>query len=225
MINRIKKYKVLITIISIVTAIILVVLTIDAIYEIDNWKWFNIDFDKRDHIVSAYGALIGGVLAFLSILFVIYQVLEQREQILQEKINSKIEYEKNLKDRLTLLSSFLKSLIEDIISHGKRMEVFFNKETRFDFLIEKNKQKIFMEVKNVTLFRDKNTAEFPDAITTRGTKHLLTLIDAIKKGLNLLQSENCNYVISATEYHFPIQRAINKTKNGFFIPNNTYRTL
>ena len=61
-------------------------------------------------------------------------------------------------------------------------EVFFNKETRFDFLIEKKKQKIFVEVKNVTLFRDKKTAEFPDAITSRGSKHLLTLIDAIKKG-------------------------------------------
>ena len=61
-------------------------------------------------------------------------------------------------------------------------EVFFNKETRFDFMVEKNKQKTFIEVKNVTLFRDKNTAEFPDAITTRGSKHLLTLIDAIKKG-------------------------------------------
>jgi len=61
-------------------------------------------------------------------------------------------------------------------------EVFFNKETRFDFLIEKNKQKIFVEVKNVTLFRDKKTAEFPDAITSRGSKHLITLIDAIKKG-------------------------------------------
>jgi sugar fermentation stimulation protein A len=61
-------------------------------------------------------------------------------------------------------------------------EVFFNKETRFDFLIEKNEQKIFVEVKNVTLFRDKKTAEFPDAITLRGSKHLLTLIDAIKKG-------------------------------------------
>ena len=34
----------------------------------------------------------------------------------------------------------------------------------------------------MTLFRDKKTAEFPDAITTRGSKHLLTLIDAIKKG-------------------------------------------
>ena len=74
-------------------------------------------------------------------------------------------------------------------------EVFFNKETRFDFLIEKNKQKIFVEVKNVTLFRDENTAEFPDAITTRGSKHLLTLIDAIKKGyktylLFLVQIQN-----------------------------------
>ena len=63
-----------------------------------------------------------------------------------------------------------------------RSEVFFDKETRFDFLLEKNNQKIFVEVKNVTLFRDKETAEFPDAITSRGSKHLLTLIDAIKKG-------------------------------------------
>ncbi|MDC3039627.1 DNA/RNA nuclease SfsA [Candidatus Pelagibacter sp.] len=74
-------------------------------------------------------------------------------------------------------------------------EVFFNKETRFDFLIEKNKQKCFVEVKNVTLFREKNTAEFPDAVTSRGSKHLLTLIDAIKKGyktylLFLVQIQN-----------------------------------
>ena len=61
-------------------------------------------------------------------------------------------------------------------------KIFYNKETRFDFLLEKNKQKIFVEVKNVTLFRENNIAEFPDAITTRGSKHLLTLIDAIKKG-------------------------------------------
>ena len=77
-------------------------------------------------------------------------------------------------------------------------EVFFNKETRFDFFIEKKKQKSFVEVKNVTLFRDKNTAEFPDAVTSRGSKHLLTLIDAIKKGyksylLFLVQIQNMEY--------------------------------
>ena len=78
-------------------------------------------------------------------------------------------------------------LMENLINELKnnetiKPEVFFNKETRFDFLAEKNNKKIFIEVKNVTLFRDKKTAEFPDAITSRGSKHLLTLIDAIKKG-------------------------------------------
>ena len=77
-------------------------------------------------------------------------------------------------------------------------EVFFNKETRFDFLLEKKKQKSFIEVKNVTLFRDEKTAEFPDAITSRGSKHLLTLIDAIKKRYKaylifLIQIQNMKY--------------------------------
>ena len=75
------------------------------------------------------------------------------------------------------------NLIKELKNNDQiKPEVFFNKDTRFDFLLEKNKQKIFVEVKNVTLFRNKDTAEFPDAVTARGSKHLLTLIDAIKKG-------------------------------------------
>ena len=77
-------------------------------------------------------------------------------------------------------------------------EVFFNKETRFDFLIKKNKQKIFVEVKNVTLFRSEGVAEFPDSITSRGSKHLSTLIEATKKGykaylLFLVQIQGVEY--------------------------------
>ncbi len=88
------------------------------------------------------------------------------------------------------------NLIKELKNYNLiKPEVFFNKDTRFDFLIEKNKQKSFVEVKNVTLFRDLNTAEFPDAITSRGSKHLLTLIDALKKGyksylLFLVQIQN-----------------------------------
>ncbi len=63
-----------------------------------------------------------------------------------------------------------------------KSEVFFDKETRFDFLTEKKNRKCFVEVKNVTLFRNQKTAEFPDAITSRGSKHLLALINAINKG-------------------------------------------
>ena len=78
-----------------------------------------------------------------------------------------------------LINNLIKELKDSV---SIRPEVFFNKETRFDFLVKKNKQKSFIEVKNVTLFRERKTAEFPDAITSRGSKHLLTLIDAIKKG-------------------------------------------
>ena len=77
-------------------------------------------------------------------------------------------------------------------------EVFYNDKTRFDFLVKKKNKNCFVEVKNVTLFRNKDTAEFPDAVTSRGSKHLLELIDAIKKGyksylLFLVQIQNMKY--------------------------------
>ena len=76
-----------------------------------------------------------------------------------------------------------------------KAEVFYNKETRFDFLVNKN---TFIEVKNVTLFRSDKTSEFPDSPTSRGTKHLKTLVEASKKGfktyvLFLVQIENMKY--------------------------------
>jgi sugar fermentation stimulation protein A len=75
------------------------------------------------------------------------------------------------------------NLVKEISNNNSiKPEVFFDKETRFDFLIEKKKDKIFVEVKNVTLLRNEKIAEFPDAVTSRGSKHLKTLINAIKKG-------------------------------------------
>ena len=75
------------------------------------------------------------------------------------------------------------NLIKEVVNNDTiKPEVYFNKETRFDFFIEKKKKKIFVEVKNVTLFRDLKVAEFPDSITTRGSKHLKTLIEAKEKG-------------------------------------------
>ena len=75
-------------------------------------------------------------------------------------------------------------------------EVKFSDKTRFDFLISDNKKKCFLEVKNVTLSRKDKIAEFPDAITSRGTKHLKELIIAKQRGfesyiLYLIQREDC----------------------------------
>jgi sugar fermentation stimulation protein A len=77
-------------------------------------------------------------------------------------------------------------------------EVKFNNNTRFDFFVSNKKEQAFVEVKNVTLKREKDSAEFPDAPTTRGQKHLLELISAKDKEYQaylifLIQREDCNF--------------------------------
>jgi len=49
-----------------------------------------------------------------------------------------------------------------------KAEFKYSQDTRFDFLCD-NK---ILEVKNVTLLRDNKVPEFPDAVTSRGSKHL-----------------------------------------------------
>jgi len=92
-----------------------------------------------------------------------------------------------------------------IVEHGLKNKLFkefnsiknikseykYSDDTRFDFLCDKN----LIEVKNVTLNRNNDIAEFPDAVTSRGSKHLIKLIESIKKGfkpyvLFLIQIEN-----------------------------------
>ena len=114
-----------------------------------------------------------------------------------------IEVEKNLVGINTLLTNKLVfealnlKKIKNLIKFDNiKTEVKFSNSTRFDFLISNNEEKCFLEVKNVTLLRNKKIAEFPDAITSRGTKHLVELINAKKKGfqscmLYLIQRQDC----------------------------------
>ena len=72
----------------------------------------------------------------------------------------------------------------------------FSQNTRFDFFIKKSEKGIFIEVKNVTLSRVRNIAEFPDAVTERGLKHLNELIVAKNRGFDIylvfiIQREDC----------------------------------
>ena len=53
--------------------------------------------------------------------------------------------------------------------------------SRFDFYIETKRDKIFMEVKGVTLEQD-NMVLFPDAPSERAVKHVYELIEAVKDG-------------------------------------------
>ena len=100
-----------------------------------------------------------------------------------------------------------------------KTEVKFSDNTRFDFLLCNNKEKCFLEVKNVTLVREKKIAEFPDAVTSRGTKHLNELSNAKEKGyqsyiLYLIQREGCDSFKISKDIDERYNIAFSKALNG-----------
>ena len=100
-----------------------------------------------------------------------------------------------------------------------KREAKFNKETRFDFFLENKNKKAFLEVKNVTLSREKSISEFPDSVTTRGKKHLVHLQDAIKKGyesylLFLIQREDIKTIKIADDIDIEYFEEIKKAKKN-----------
>lgn len=98
-------------------------------------------------------------------------------------------------------------LAEEAIRAGKidglagydllRREVAYGESSRVDFLLEgSGRPPCYVEVKSVTLKRG-DTAEFPDAVTARGTRHLRELAAMRRAGaravmLFLAQRGDCN---------------------------------
>jgi sugar fermentation stimulation protein A len=142
-------------------------------------------------------------------------------QIIQDK-KSKVGVNTHLTNKI-VLEALQNNLIKEFDKKIKiKPETKFGTNTRFDFLITKNNLKAFIEVKNVTLSRVKKIAEFPDAVTSRGLKHIKELIKAKKKGykiyiLYLIQRNDCKYFKIAEdidpEYSDSLSKAVKKKLN------------
>ena len=78
-----------------------------------------------------------------------------------------------------------------------RREVKYGRNSRIDLLLESpGLPKCYVEVKNVTMMRGGSLAEFPDAVTQRGAKHLDELSNMVRDGhravmVYLVQREDC----------------------------------
>jgi len=64
-----------------------------------------------------------------------------------------------------------------------RAEVKYGERSRVDLLLESDdRPRCWVEVKNVTLLDEPGLGRFPDAVTTRGTKHLRELMHVVEQG-------------------------------------------
>ena len=89
--------------------------------------------------------------------------------------------------------------------------------SRFDFYLEKEKRKIFLEVKGVTL-EDNGVVLFPDAPTERGVKHVQELIHCHGEGyetyvLFVVQMERALYFTPNRKTHPQFADALCEAQN------------
>jgi sugar fermentation stimulation protein A len=88
---------------------------------------------------------------------------------------------------------------------SRRREVRYGTNSRVDFLLERTgAPPCYLEVKSVTLRRGGTLAEFPDAVTARGTRHLAELGIVARQGSRavlffLVQRDDCERVAAAAD--------------------------
>ena len=152
---------------------------------IRRYKRFFVDVEVNNKVLTAHCPNTGSMLGLLN----------KGNNVWISKVD---DPKRKLKYTLEMIQSNKKFIgvnthrANRIVEHGLQNKLFeefksiknikaefkYSNDTRFDFLCDKK----ILEVKNVTLLRDDKVAEFPDAITTRGSKHLKMLINSIKKG-------------------------------------------
>ena len=170
---------------------------------IKRYKRFFVDVKIKDRLITAHCPNTGSMLGLLKKGNKVWlsksnnpkRKLKYTLQIIEDN-KIKIGVNTHLTNKI-VLHALKNNLIKEFDKKIQiKSEVKFGSNTRFDFLITKDNFKAFLEVKNVTLSRINGLAEFPDAVTTRGLKHINELIKARKKGykifiLYLIQRNDC----------------------------------
>ena len=170
---------------------------------IKRYKRFFVDIKIKNKIVTAhcpntgsmYGLLKQGNKVWVSRSNNPNRKLKYTLEIIEDN-KSKVGINTHATNKI-VFHALKKNLIKEFKEISEiKPETKFGENTRFDFFIINKNKKVFIEVKNVTLSRKKKLAEFPDAVTTRGLKHISELIKASKRNyqvflLFIIQRSDC----------------------------------
>ena len=196
---------------------------------IKRYKRFFVDIKFNNQIITAhcpntgsmYGLLKNGNKVWISKSNNPNRKLEYTLEIIQDK-SSKVGVNTHFANKI-VMHGLKNNLIKEFKNISEiKPEIKFGKNTRFDFLVSDKKNKIFIEVKSVTLSRKKGVAEFPDSVTSRGLKHINELVKAGRKNykifiLYLIQRDDCETFTIAKDidpnYAIALNKAIKSNLN------------
>tara|TARA_B100001057_G_scaffold180726_1_gene181454 strand:+ start:1859 stop:2560 length:702 start_codon:yes stop_codon:yes gene_type:complete len=196
---------------------------------IKRYKRFFVDIKFNNQIITAhcpntgsmYGLLKNGNKVWISKSNNPNRKLEYTLEIIQDK-SSKVGVNTHFTNKI-VMHGLKNNLIKEFKNISEiKPEIKFGKNTRFDFLVSDKKNKIFIEVKSVTLSRRKGVAEFPDSVTSRGLKHINELVKAGRKNykifiLYLIQRDDCETFTIAKDidpnYAIALNKAIKSNLN------------
>ena len=196
---------------------------------IKRYKRFFVDIKIKNQVITAHCPNTGSM----------YGLLKKGNKVWISKSNNpnrKLKYTleiiENNKSKVGVNTHSSNKIVHDALKNNLidefknlleiKPETKFGTNTRFDFLVLKKKDKSFIEVKNVTLCRKKEIAEFPDAVTSRGLKHINELLKASKKNykiyiLYLIQRDDCKTFTIAKDidpnYANALTKAVKKKLN------------
>ena len=196
---------------------------------IKRYKRFFVDIKVENKIITAHCPNTGSMMGLLKKNNKVWltksdnpkRKLKYTLQIIEDE-SSKVGINTHITNKI-VLDALNNSIIEKFRNlETIKPEVNFGSNTRFDFLISEGKKRSFIEVKNVTLSRKKGIAEFPDAVTSRGLKHIEELIKAGQKGyeiylLYVIQRNDCDKFKLAKDidpkYYKLLIKAVKKNLN------------
>ena len=188
---------------------------------VKRYKRFFADIKYKNKIITAHCPNTGSMMGLLDkgnkVWFSVSDNIDRKLKYTLEIIEvgkKKVGINTLLTNKIVSEALNKKKIKKLIKFNNIKPEIKFSDKTRFDFLLSNNKKKCFLEVKNVTLVRKNKIAEFPDAVTSRGKKHLNELMRAKKEGyesylLYLIQRNDCE--------SFKIAKDIDEDYNNVFV--------
>ena len=187
---------------------------------IKRYKRFFIDIRVKNKVITAHCPNTGSMMGLLKKGNKVWFTESSDEK---RKLKYTLQIIEVNKKKVGINTHLTNKIFYEALSNGKIIDLKktdilfrerkFNSNTRFDFFIKNKNKGCFIEVKNVTLSRTKNLAEFPDAVTERGFKHIKELMIAREKGFDVylafvIKREDCKKFKIAEDIDFEYKKLL-----------------